>query len=366
MDEKKFVKRIFVGILFWVVGIAAVVWWADPYFQYHEPLGNIPIILNDAVYQTAGAARNLSYDSAIVGTSMTENTRTSWLDEGLGWNTMKLSYSGAHTSDLQAIFGEMEEKQGPIKNIVMDINDFQLTSDSKNSYVVRPPYLYDGNLLDDYQYVWNLDVFKISLQRLAEGIKGTPDNVDDAYTWEEGPFFSEERVKESAVALRDFLISKREESVGRENIYAVTGETSEDFPQSLKTCQENLDNIIPFMESHPDTQFYVLIPPYSMLYWEQELLGGTLEDILAIYAYTYKALLQLDNVRVFYFQYEPEIISNLDNYRDTCHHKPEYNKYMIDCMIAGEKELTPEMVDEKIREMYEYARDYDYESIWVE
>ena len=118
MDEKKcFIKLIKYMLGIMIAGIFFV-WLIDPFYHYHTPIGKVPIVLDTAVYQTAGAAKNLEYDSAIVGTSMTENFHTSWFDEVLGWNTMKLSYSGARSSDLEAIFGEISERKEPIKNIL--------------------------------------------------------------------------------------------------------------------------------------------------------------------------------------------------------------------------------------------------------
>ena len=63
----------------------------------------MPVIMEDAVYQTPGAAKNLEYTDVLMGTSMTENFHTGWFDEELGWHTMKLSYSGARSNDLKAI-----------------------------------------------------------------------------------------------------------------------------------------------------------------------------------------------------------------------------------------------------------------------
>jgi hypothetical protein len=101
-----------------------------------------------------------------------------------------------------------------------------------------------------------------------------------------------------------------------------------------------------------------------MLYWEQKVLDDELDDMMAIYTYAVERFLEQKNVRIFYFQYEPEIISNIDNYRDNCHHKPIYNRYMIDCVMAGEKELTQENYRDRLMEMYTFAKGFDYEALW--
>ena len=359
MDEKKIWYKMlgYIGICFLVIG--AFVWLIDPFYHYHAPVMNIPVVLDNAVYQTAGAAKNLSYDSAIVGTSMTENMHTSWFDEEMGWKTMKLSYSGARSDDLKAVFGEMSKHSEEIKNIVMDLNDYQLTVTSWTKYVERPEYLYDKYLYNDYNYVYNHGVFMRSVERCIDCLMGVENNVDFAYTWEDESLFGKEISLATCVDRRNELLAKR-----TGDIYYTSGTVSEGLENKIKTCQENLDNILPFIESHPDTQIHIFIPPYSMLAWEDKVLSGTLEDMIAIYAHAIKTLLQYENVKIYYFQDEEDIITDLDNYRDNCHHRPEYNRYMFECIRDGEKMITLDNYVERLTAMYEFATNYPYAQMW--
>lgn len=366
MDEKKIFLRFFryliIGFAAGITIVAGVIYIIDPFYHYHSPWFDIPVVLEDAVYQTAGASRNLDYTDAIVGTSMTENFRTSWFDDELGWNTMKLSYSGAESNDLNAIFGQIARKEGDLNHIFMDINDFQLTNSSDRVYGTRPEYLYDNNFLNDYQYLLNHDVFTTSIKRLSDGLSGTEDNINDAYVWKEDILFGAQIAKDSCSWDRQARITEKD--AGNQPYYAVSGALSDQISSKLETCQDNLDNILPFIESHPETEFYIIVPPYSVLYWELLILNNKLEDTLAIYHYALDKLLDYENVHIYYFQYEPEIITDLDNYHDTCHHKAEYNRYMFDCIKENQNLLTHDNLEEKITEMYYFAKDYPYETIW--
>ena len=369
----------YIALCFVVFG--GFVWMTDPFYHYHEPWFELPIVLDNAVYQTAGAAKNLSYDSAIVGTSMTENMHTSWFDEEMGWNTMKLSYSGARSNDLQAIFGQMDQKTGELKNVFMDINDYQLTCESWTSYVERPAYLYDDHIFNDYKYLFNHDIFLQGVERWVDGFTGVRDNIDIAYTWEDAELFGREFVLNSSRDLKNQLVSeaaggqeKQTELQEGQQAEKKTGlqtkkdadntVLTEEMQARLQVCQDNLDNILPFIQSHPETNFHIMLPPYSMIYWEQKVLQGELENILTIYAYAIHAFLGCDNVKVYYFQYEPEIISNLDNYRDSTHHRPEYNRYIFECVRDNRQLLTKENYEDRLKEMYEYAKRFPYENLW--
>lgn len=357
MDDKKNWFKILGYIGIWFVVIGGFVWLVDPFYHYHAPFSGIPIVLEDAVYQTAGAAKNLEYDSAIIGTSMTENMHSSWFDEEMGWSTMKLSYSGARSDDLKAILERVGKKSNELRNVVMDINDYQLTVESWTKYVDRPEYLYDDYLYNDYKYLYNHDVVVRSIERCVDGLAGRPDNVDVAYTWEEEELFGKAIACNACKDHREALIREG-------GTYQVLGQTSDKLPDELKVCQENLDNVLPFIEANPDTEIHIFVPPYSMLYWEEKVLSGELEDMFAIYAYAIRTLLQYENVKIYYFQDEKDIITNLDNYRDSCHHKPEYNRYMFECIRDGKKMITLEDYEEKLTAMYEYVVSYPYDQLW--
>lgn len=346
---RRFTLTLLCGLL--VVGLLCFM--ADPFYQYHKPWFGMPVILDNAVYQTPGAARNLEYSDAIIGTSMTENFHTKWFDDELGWDTIKLSYSGARSDDLKAIFSIIFSRRGPVRHVFMDINDYQLTSPSWTAYVERPEYLYDDNLFNDYQYIFNRDVVIRSWERILDALQGIEDNIDTAYTWEDEALFGREITLNVARGVREALIQGSGDN-----------QEAEPLEQKLALCQENLDNILPFIEQNPDTEFIIFFPPYSMLYWEQMVLRGSLEDMLEIYRYAIQHFLEYENVSLYYFQTEEEIIIDLECYRDVCHHRPEYNRYIFDCIRQGENRITRENLDETLLEMYEFAKDYDYEAYW--
>lgn len=356
VDSKKEIKK-FAWIFFSIVTGAVLssvlfVLVTDPFYQYHAPWLDMPVVMEEAVYQTPGAARNLQYSDAIIGTSMTENFHTSWFDEEMGWNTVKLSYSGARTDDLKAILTSVFSKKEPVNHIFMDLNDYQLTVPGWTAYVERPAYLYDTLLWNDYPYLLNRDVFAIGYARVLDALEGRESNMDTAYTWEDADCFGKEIVLAQVRDARNRLLAQP--------AVRSTAETE----SQISVCQENLDNILPFIEAHPETEFIVFLPPYSIVYWEQKLLQGNLEEILEVYGYAMGQLLQYDNVSVYYFQDEREIITDLDNYRDISHHRPEYNRYIFEAVRDGKKRVTRETLEEIVRAMYDFVRGYDYEDCW--
>ena len=74
-----------------IVLLSALVIAIDPFQVYRLATHYVPPIDNTTqVYANAGIVRSYDYDSAIVGTSVTENFRPSQMDEVLGGRFIKL------------------------------------------------------------------------------------------------------------------------------------------------------------------------------------------------------------------------------------------------------------------------------------
>lgn len=352
MEEKKAYHRMLLFLGGGLLATAVLIYCVDPFYHYHDPWFGIPPILEDAVYQTPGAAKNLPYDSAIVGTSMTENFHTSWFDGELGWHTLKLSYSGARTDDLRAILEKIYERKESPEHIVMDICAYQLTEESWTSFAPRPDYLYDEDPVNDVQYLYNHDVAVSAVNRVIDAFLGNGSNIDSAYTWEQEEAFGRQQTLDSCRDTRIQLLQ------AQGNIEQIP------FAEKLQICQQNLDNIMPYIEQHPETEFIVFIPPYSMLYWEQEKLKGSMEDMLRLYSYCMFRFLQYENVTLYYFQDVLDITANPDNYRDNVHYRPEFNRYIFECIRDGKNRVTAETYQERIENMRRIANEFNYDALW--
>lgn len=349
---KKFCIRFLITVFLILAGIAGFNAIVDPFYHYHAPILGTREYMYNQVYQSPGAALHFTYDSAIVGSSMTENFRSSWFAEE-GCDTVKLSYSGARTRDLRSILDKVFESENEVKWIILDINDYQLTVEPDSSFGEQPEYLYNDSFLDDVQYLLGSEVFWTSFERVWEAISDTEPNPDDSYTWEDPELFSAERLKEENQWMMNGLVSESasEDNAELESLYL--------------QCEGNLSNLTEIVEAQPETEFIFYFPPYSILYWERQVLSDRLW-ILDIYRHCAETLVKYPNVRVFYFQDEIELIGNLDNYRDECHHSPQINRYIFECIRDGKKELTEDNLAECFENMKKIVTEYPYDTIWQE
>ena len=80
--------------------VAAVVWFFDPFYQYHEPFLGMKAVLNDRDNQMPGTIRNFQYDTLLVGSSVAENFDTDYLDSRYGCKALKVIRASGSVADL--------------------------------------------------------------------------------------------------------------------------------------------------------------------------------------------------------------------------------------------------------------------------
>ena len=110
--------------------------------------------------------------------------------------------------------------------------------------------------------------------------------------------------------------------------------------------------------------FYFYTPPYSILYWDDCIRRGQLAAQINAMGYAYEKLLSYDNVRVFFFMDDYELITDLEHYRDYSHYDQSVNHYMYECMRDGKRELRSEDIFDTLTALQSYAAEYDYEAIF--
>ena len=126
----------------------------------------------------------------------------------------------------------------------------------------------------------------------------------------------------------------------------ITGETvdqgvTQEEPQLSQQSKLNVyHNLLPFIEAHPETEFIVFLPPYSLVQWTSFYQQGTMGYHLSQKEAVIRILLGYDNVKVYDFQAELAWVTELDNYIDAWHYGPWINDAIVKRVAAGENRIT--------------------------
>ncbi len=353
VSETKY-KRLFIGLIIAVVAVlcavAALVVYVDPFFHYHRPIPGFPYVVDNQLSQNPGMATNMDYNGCIIGSSMTVNFDTDDFKELLGYDTVKLSYSGAYPRDdyniLSIVFDESTNarKTQDMGAVFFAMDIPTMTADIHETKYPLPEYLYDDNIFNDVNYVLNKDVlFQYILRPVVQG-KGS--DLSEIYaSWWTPDYYNIQ-----------WVMHTYEEPPKSDQVI-----TKEDV---LPSTSENLEkNILPFVKEHPETEFYFFFPPYSILYWHNLQQENFYEAAFAQYQFVADELLQYDNVRLFYFQTMDEV-TDLNNYADYSHYKPEINRFMVECFSDGRYEInSSEEMAQELAKMREIVENFDFEDL---
>jgi len=317
MKRKTWALLTLSGIISAVIFLSALVIFIDPFQVYRLASRYMPPIDNTTqVYANAGIVRNYDYDSAIVGTSVTENFRPSQMDEVLGGRFIKLCTS-AGTAYNHALLLGLAFDTHDMKRIVygLDVYSFIAELDETGSSV--PMYLYDHNPFNDAAYWLNRSVLGSFLPRCLRAWGQTQDDSirDRMYNWAG-------RDDYGLIALYNAQFTQPTEVLSADS--------------RVHFAQSNLDaHVIPFITAHPDVQFDFFFPPYSAAEWSTMQSKGTLEAMLALRGVCYDVLSQYDNVTVHDFAAREDWVLDLNNYKDTLHYGQWINDAIVEDIAAG-------------------------------
>lgn len=333
MKSQKFIKHFFIcSISLLLLCILAAVLF-DPFFQYHKPLPGLKAVLTDKEYQCVGSLKTLEYNSVIAGSSVAENYNNGWFDQGFDCKTIKAIRSYGATADLCYLLDIAFEHQD-LEYVFYNLDPSALVADPETTYELTgcPMYLYDDNYLNDVEYWLNKGVLMEKIPYLiAHSLIGDYDE-NDSYNWAQWKEFN------SDMALGLYIRKPSVAEMKPENYYE-------------EVLNENIALLTSRIKSHPDTVFYVFFPPYSMLWWDNIYREGDTEAYLYNLEKAMEALLACSNVKLFYFQNDREVITDLENYMDILHFSPEINHYICDSMIGGEHQINIGNYKEAVNDM---------------
>ena len=337
MSSKKFIKRLIITVLILIFTVGAVVYVFDPFYHYHKPWLGLKEVLNDKEYQCIGTLRHFDYDTLLVGSSVMENNNNAWYDEAYGVKSIKAIRSYGATADLCYLMDEAYESHD-IKYVFYNIDPSSLSADAETTYESTgcPMYLYDHNPFNDVQYLFNKDVlFEKIPYMIANSYLGDYDE-GLSYNWAKWKTFDIQMALGLYYRPID-VVEMQDETIYSDKLSA------------------NIALLTKEVADHPETQFMFFYPAYSMLWWDGVYRTGERDAYIYCEKEMTKALLQYDNVRIFCFQNEPDVITNLYNYMDSIHFSPEINKLMLDQMIKGEYEMTLDNYEEVLDGVKEFS-----------
>jgi hypothetical protein len=198
------------------------------------------------------------------------------------------------------------------------------------------------------QYIFNKDVFLFdTLPVLAHSLRGTPSTTFDEYSnWNDLYIFGKDSIMET------YTRPEREPMVP--------------FTQTdASTVRGNIEqNYVRFARENPNVDFYVFMAPYSIMYWDTWNQQGQLLRNLEAQKLVIEILLEQENIYLFSFFDDFDLVTDLDRYKDRLHYDEAVNSQLLVAMAQGEHLLTKENYEAYLASVEQFYTTYPYEDLF--
>ena len=276
---------------------------------------------------------------------MVENFKISEFNDLFHVNGIKIPFRSGSYKELDMNLRECIEAEENLELVIRCVDYTYLMQDKDTCTVgiEYPKYITDANIVNECEYLLNKNVLiKHVIGTMANTLSGAKEfNFDDYCEWDSISTYGEEQVLKNIFQLPKY---GNELDWDRRNI-----------------VEENLEqNLLSTIRNNQQIEFYLYFPPYSIIYWEQVYKAGELNTHKDMEKMVIEALLNLDNVHLFSFNYNFEMICDLNNYRDNEHYSGDINSQILIWMKKGIGELTLENYEQYLEECYEFYRESDY------
>ena len=337
---------VLVAVFATLVAIGAFNAWVDP-FQHFRTASRYPPRYYASLHRfiVPGIVRNAAYDTLLTGSSIVENTRNATIGAncgGTGLNAAMPALTGYEQGlVLRTAFATHTLKRAIV---VVDFTGYNGAPDARHPLAgPLPSYLYDANPLNDAPYLLSWGVL-VKSWRIVEGDTSERFRSDSDAPW----WWADQK---------RFARSEVVRTLDPRDLNRQFPQLALDLAQMRASFERNL---LPVMAAHPETEFDVVWPPYSVVVWGDYVQRRQLDTTLAFKQFVFAATRDLQNVRIVDLQSVAAVTHDLDNYTDLYHFSPAINEWLIaEACTDGHRVRTDGDVDALDRDLRAQARAFD-------
>lgn len=344
--------QFFVLFFIAIAGITVFNYVIDP-LQFYRSAPERAYYSGESRWQLPGLAKNYKFDGIILGTSMTQNFLPSKVNHAINSKkTIKMSIDGSSTYEQKLIADLAFKSHNNIKNVLWGVDFGSLNQDINYVENAFPRFLYDDNNINNIKYLFNITTTKESVRYILSNtyfrnlisyvfvMKNNPIKDLEYYNfWGEDEVYGRDKVLK--------MYNEKQSEKNRKDLIRF----------NTRVIKDNIDhNIIPLIEENPNTEFYFFYPPISILGIKimYQLYPQNIESIIVGRQYFYERIRRFDNVSIYDFSTDKDIIFNLDNYKDLTHYSHEINQFILDSISLSDKH---KVTDKSIKQfLYEFRK----------
>lgn len=359
MIEKKYIRYLILSLIIVITCTVVLNYIVDPLLYYKRADRIFPVLYSEELkYQIPGLIKNFpDHNTAIIGTSMAGIFLASEVSSALNEKTIKLTSPGATLREQSYVLSRYLKTHPDAKTIIW-VADPMIFDNDPELFTIRPYsypfFLYDNSNVN-LKYLLSYKVTVHSLQTIANYLFGIgfymkTSNLDELHTLPLNTPSGCNRVIENYTQLstKDFKV--QDPIIVPLPVF------------NRINAAANLNRILELAETNKDVQFYVFLPPYSIVRYLFEDENNGLERLLEARNFIADKTKGTGNIKIIDWQADEDIITNLDLYTDMIHHVKTINDRIIRNIIDGNFDGYESVLanTEKLRSI---VRRYDFEKI---
>ena len=341
-----------------IIAPAVVNYIVDPYQIFRPKSDGTSELRSNTRFQVAGLIRTylanpeFGFDTVIIGDSHGLNFAQSRVQEALGTGgVLKFCMSGSK-GKTHRIVAERALEEPTLHRVIWELGNHYSNPDPNvvSQWHTFPSYLY-GDWPGLARYLFNVDIFQESLKSMRSNADKYGPQGDDWASW----FTNERKWGE----LRDDFHATLPEL---NSVISELQPTRPNDVETLRTYQSTdgypiIDLVAEIVRANPDVEFDFFVPPNSILRYAT-LTNEQYARMFFMRRYAVDVLGSLPNAHLYAFDDTPEVVCNLDFYKDQGHYHRDINDWIIDSIALGNHELTSENIEKYERTWLEMIRDY--------
>ena len=281
--------------------------------------------------------KRFKFDSAIVGSSLSQGFKCSEFDKVWGGYSQKLTFSGANPAEIDFLVDKIAGKQ-KIRRIMIDI--LIPYWGGKADLKEIPVGLYGEEAeIERFKNSFSINAVVEAYGNISGFLQGKMKftDRDSLYDWNRKRKCGEKFLAENLL-------------YGTEKGYEITEENAG------KTLENVREFLVPMLKRHKECEFILFFPPPSVLFYR----NTELKAYCSLKSKVADMLLELPNVKLFCFETAFDVMGNCDNYKDLTHYSGKVNSWILECMKNNKFRLTAENKAERLALFCKYTGSYDF------
>ena len=320
-----------------VVAMATVIYISDPYQLFHKRFWKQDYTYSDFRVQDYATIKYNEFDSIILGTSMLENTSAYEANKILGGKWLNLSFSGQKSFERFNVLRYALQTH-KLDGVIMSVDEHSFVTNTKGANF--EPLLYQ----DDFFTKWKIYLKTNALSCVFMARYCDLRNID--INDRPNEWMSSVGNQKRFGGFENWIkMGKGNEQL--EHVFKKILSNSVECDASSDDYKVALEQeLLSILDKNPDTNFYLIIPPYSALLWAIDF--DKFDCRMRPYEYLIERVHGYNNIKV-YWLYDDDFVFDVKYYKDLWHYSGEINSLELNYIGKKSHIITVHNYKDKIK-----------------